>query len=215
MVTSEKHRVVYSSFFTHFWFIFTFHFHLLFEKWNCESMQKCQWKWRFCKMVVPPHFLCSFSHCFLKRFLSSTASTVGHMYYHATLLPMTQKPGQENATTSPQPNMKQIWKSSSKVLEAVANTTDNKDTAKQTSKAWQISWTSARTEHLLNWLDENPIDWQKFFSDSSKDAKEEGRRKYVAKIPNLSSTRWSLHLSSLPMLMQRFTWTFIQPLGII
>jgi hypothetical protein len=29
-------------------------------------------------------------------------------------------------------------------------------------------------ERLLNWLEENPEDCQKLFSDSSKDAKEEG-----------------------------------------
>ncbi|KAH9974182.1 hypothetical protein BGW80DRAFT_1128570, partial [Lactifluus volemus] len=34
---------------------------------------------------------------------------------------------------------------------------------------------------LLNWLEENPEDRQKLFSDSSKDAKEEGRRRRVVK----------------------------------
>jgi hypothetical protein len=78
--------------------------------------------------------------------------------------------------------MKRTRKPSSKVVEAAgADTTDNDDTAKQnddtakqTSKARRISWTSARTERLLDWLDENPVDRQKLFSDSSKDAKEEG-----------------------------------------
>jgi hypothetical protein len=90
---------------------------------------------------------------------------------------MTQKPGKENATTKPQPKskMKRTRKPLSKALEAVTDTTDNEDTAKQTSKARQISWTPARTERLLDWLDENPVDQQKLFSDSSKDAKEEGR----------------------------------------
>ena len=96
---------------------------------------------------------------------------------------MAWKPGQEDATAKllSKSNMKQTRKPSSKVVEAAgADTMDNEDTAKQTSKARRISWTSARTEHLLDWLDENPIDWQKLFSDSSKDAKE-GWQKCVAK----------------------------------
>jgi hypothetical protein len=36
-------------------------------------------------------------------------------------------------------------------------------------------------ERLLNWLEENPEDCQKLFSDSSKDAKEEGWCRRVAK----------------------------------
>jgi hypothetical protein len=144
-------------------------------------------------MVVPPpfcknaHFLRSFSHSFLKSFSTSAASAVER----ATLQPMARKPGQEDATAKPLPksNMKRTRKPSSKVVEAAgADTTDNDDTAKQnddtakqTSKARRISWTSARTERLLDWLDENPVDRQKLFSDSSKDAKEEGRRKRVAK----------------------------------
>ena len=52
---------------------------------------------------------------------------------------------------------------------------------KRPPKARRILWTTARTERLLDWLDENPEDRQKLFSDSSKDAKDEGRRKRVAK----------------------------------
>jgi hypothetical protein len=36
-------------------------------------------------------------------------------------------------------------------------------------------------ERLLDWLEENPEDCQKLFSDSSKDSKDEGRHKHVAK----------------------------------
>jgi len=84
------------------------------------------------------------------------------------LQPMAWKPGQEDATAKllPKSNMKWTQKPSSKVVEAAgADTTDSEDTAKQnsntakqTSKAWKISWTSARTECLLDWLDENPVD---------------------------------------------------------
>jgi hypothetical protein len=45
----------------------------------------------------------------------------------------------------------------------------------------RISWTTARTKRLLDWLEVNPVDRQKLFSDSTKDAKDEGRRKHVAK----------------------------------
>lgn len=48
-------------------------------------------------------------------------------------------------------------------------------------KARRIVWNAERTERLLDWLEENPGERQKLFSDSSKDAKDEGRRKRVAK----------------------------------
>ena len=53
--------------------------------------------------------------------------------------------------------------------------------SKRPPKACCILWTVARTEWLLDWLDENPKDHQKLFSDSSKNAKNEGQRKRVAK----------------------------------
>jgi hypothetical protein len=40
---------------------------------------------------------------------------------------------------------------------------------------------TARTEWLLSWLEENPVDCQKLFCDSTKDAKDEGQQKHVAK----------------------------------
>ena len=54
-------------------------------------------------------------------------------------------------------------------------------TSKQAPKAHQIYWNGARTERLLDWLEENPEDHQKLFSNSSKDAKEEVQCKCVAK----------------------------------
>ena len=68
--------------------------------------------------------------------------------------------------------------------------TDSSDEEDDTSQLLQpakvcrtirISWTTARTERLLDWLEENPVDRHKLFSDSTKDAKDEGRRKRVAK----------------------------------
>jgi hypothetical protein len=50
-------------------------------------------------------------------------------------------------------------------------------------KARRVLWSTPRTERLLDWLEENPEDRQKLFSDSSKDAKDEGRRRRVAKSP--------------------------------
>ena len=57
----------------------------------------------------------------------------------------------------------------------------DEDTGRQTTKTRHTSWTPARTECLLDWLEENPADCQKLFSDSTKDAKDEGRRKRVSK----------------------------------
>jgi hypothetical protein len=48
-------------------------------------------------------------------------------------------------------------------------------------KAHRVVWNAARIEALLDWLEEHPVERQKLFSDSSKDAKDEGRHKRVAK----------------------------------
>ena len=45
---------------------------------------------------------------------------------------------------------------------------------KRPPKARCILWTTVRTKRLLDWLNENPEDCQKLFSDSSKNAKDEG-----------------------------------------
>ena len=52
-------------------------------------------------------------------------------------------------------------------------------TSKQAPKAHWIYWNGARMEWLLDWLEENPEDRQKLFSNSSKNAKEEGWCKHV------------------------------------
>jgi hypothetical protein len=82
---------------------------------------------------------------------------------------------------------KRVRKPSSKATESVSiDSTDEEDATSQPPPAkarrmMRISWTTARTERLLDWLEENPVDRQKLFSDSTKDAKDEGRRKRVAK----------------------------------
>ena len=77
---------------------------------------------------------------------------------------------------------KRTWKPSSKVLEcAHVNSSDKENASTQPAKVCHTSWTTARTECLLDWLDENPADRQKLFSDSTKDAKDEGQRKCIAK----------------------------------
>jgi hypothetical protein len=67
------------------------------------------------------------------------------------------------------------------VIAGTADTSDNEVEVKQAPKTRRIYWSSPRTERLLDWLEENPEERQKLFSDSSKDAKDEGRRKHVAK----------------------------------
>ena len=92
---------------------------------------------------------------------------------------------QKGATTKTQPGSgpKRTRKPSSKAAESAAlDITDNdEDTGRQTTKTRRTSWTPARTERLLDWLEENPAYHQKLFSDSTKDAKDEGRRKHVSK----------------------------------
>lgn len=55
--------------------------------------------------------------------------------------------------------------------------------AKVSAKHVAVHWDKdpSCTERLLDWLESHPADRQKFFSDSSKDAKDEGRLKHVAK----------------------------------
>jgi hypothetical protein len=95
----------------------------------------------------------------------------------------------KSATTKP-PSIsapKRARKPSSKVTEsALIESSDEEDATSQLQPAkarrmMRIAWTTARTERLLDWLEENPVDRQKLFSDSTKDAKDEGRRKRVAK----------------------------------
>ena len=61
------------------------------------------------------------------------------------------------------------------------DSSDEENATAQPAKVRHTSWMTARTECLLDWLEENPVDRQKLFSDSTKDAKDEGRRKRVAK----------------------------------
>ncbi|KAH9159103.1 hypothetical protein EDB89DRAFT_1805889, partial [Lactarius sanguifluus] len=44
-----------------------------------------------------------------------------------------------------------------------------------------VQWDNIRTERLVDWLEDNPEDHQKLFSDSSHDAKKENRARRVAK----------------------------------
>jgi hypothetical protein len=83
----------------------------------------------------------------------------------------------------PKPSAKRARKPSSKLVDSAAavDSEDEEATGKQRTKIRRTSWTTARTERLLDWLEENPADRQKLFSDSTKDAKDEGRRKRVAK----------------------------------
>jgi hypothetical protein len=106
---------------------------------------------------------------------------------------MAPKTKKKVASAKPQPTSapKRARKPSSKVTESAQNPLiDSSGEEDDTSQPLQpakvrrtirISWTTARTERLLDWLEENPVDRHKLFSDSTKDAKDEGRRKRVAK----------------------------------
>jgi len=45
----------------------------------------------------------------------------------------------------------------------------------------QVEWNNTRTDHLLDWLDQNPDDRNRLFSDSTTAAKEQNRHKVTAK----------------------------------
>ena len=99
---------------------------------------------------------------------------------HSTMAPKAKKGA---AAAKPQPgSAKRARKPSSKAVESASlDSSGEEDTTMQPAKVRRTSWTTARTERLLDWLEENPVDRHKLFSDSTKDAKDEGRRKRVAK----------------------------------
>lgn len=85
-------------------------------------------------------------------------------------------------TSKSQP--KRARKPSSKLVDSTPADSEDEDEIMATTQRPKIrrtSWTTARTERLLDWLEEHPADRQKLFSDSTKDSKDEGRRKRVAK----------------------------------
>jgi len=51
----------------------------------------------------------------------------------------------------------------------------------RSSKRLVVKWDEDRTNRLLDWLDQNPDDRNRLFSDSTAAAKQEGRRKVTAK----------------------------------
>jgi hypothetical protein len=78
---------------------------------------------------------------------------------------------------------KRIQKPTAKAIadSAGSDFISNAEGAGKQSKACRVLWSTPRTKRLLDWLKENPGDHQKLFSDSSKDAKDEGRRKHMVK----------------------------------
>jgi hypothetical protein len=147
------------------------------------------------------HFLLNFTSHFqdpyFKLRLKPTFVTSRYILTHATFqrrVPTTMPPKtKKGAAAKTQPasapsGPKRTRKPSSKVTEsAPIDSSDEEDATSQppatgkVRRMMRISWTTARTERLLDWLEENPVDRQKLFSDSTKDAKDEGRRKRVAK----------------------------------
>ena len=136
------------------------------------------------------HFSPNFTSYFLDPFSSSATQHWFRSHTHIatfntlTMAPKTKKGANLKDDTGTK--HKRARKPSSKVAESAA-TLDSSDEDVATShpvkarRMMRISWTTARTERLLDWLEENPVDRQKLFSDSTKDAKDEGRRKRVAK----------------------------------
>jgi hypothetical protein len=49
--------------------------------------------------------------------------------------------------------------------------------------AWSDTHDTARTDRLIDWLDEHPTERHMLFSDSTQDARAEGRRQDVGKTP--------------------------------
>lgn len=60
----------------------------------------------------------------------------------------------------------------------VANADEHQEPPKKGSR---VHWDDVRTDRLVDWLEDNPEDRQRLFSDSSHDAKKENRPRRVAK----------------------------------
>ena len=138
---------------------------IIFQKWNHVIA--------FSKMTI---FTLIFTSHFHYEDLIFSNSAAAHS-------PPSMMPKGKKAPASKPPS-KRVQKPSSKLAESAPLAVDSEDEEKDTAQPAKIrrtSWTTARTERLLDWLEENPADRQKLFSDSTKDAKEEGRRKRIAK----------------------------------
>jgi hypothetical protein len=117
-------------------------------------------------------FSSPFSQTIFEHFFSNSASRTCHTHrqQHQSY-PMSKASQRVRRPTS----------KAAQVISSTTATSDNEAEGKQVPKARRIHWNPGRTERLLDWLEENPEERQKLFSDSSKDAKDEGRRKHVAK----------------------------------
>lgn len=62
-----------------------------------------------------------------------------------------------------------------------ANNDEEGPTADTKGGVLRILWNDARTERLVDWLENNVEDRQRLFSDSAQDAKDENRRRRTAK----------------------------------
>jgi hypothetical protein len=180
---SVSNRVVHSS---HFSLIFVFIFDLIFHLKFKNVFENEAENETFCKMdPSPPHFAKSIIFQLL-IFSNSTSAPLmfGPLFVqHTPNFARPPPPKFTLAHLSTMPTSKRIRKLTSK---AAANSvsTDSSDgelkpgkRAKPRRIVWNVDW----IELLLDWLEENPKERQKLFSDSSKDAKDEGRCKHVAK----------------------------------
>ena len=137
-------------------------------------------------LTFTSHFLNSFSSSTKITFPLSTAVNTQPCNV-SSMAPKTKK----TITSKPQSTLapKQPQKPSSKAIKSgpTVNSSDEEDlmlvatSQLQATKVHCISWTTARTKQLLDWLEENSVDWQQLFSDSTKNAKDKGRQKHVAK----------------------------------
>jgi hypothetical protein len=87
----------------------------------------------------------------------------------------TRVPAKATATAAKPPSAKQ-----KRTTKRPAKSGDGDDT-QDTVERSRVLWDDLRTDRLIDWLEDNPEDRQKLFSDSSHDAKAENRRRRVAK----------------------------------
>jgi hypothetical protein len=88
----------------------------------------------------------------------------------------TQAPSSAAAAKPPSAKPKRATKQGKKTAKSGVGD-DTPDTVERS----RVQWDDIRTDRLVDWLEDNPEDRQRLFSDSSHDAKKENRPRRVAK----------------------------------
>ena len=124
------------------------------------------------------------------EFLGSFSGITWHPSYHAHLFhppppPMAPSKAQSSSSRAVKAKGKQGRSGHTQATSVQAHVSDNGDpkdlpVASSAKAAQHMQWGHAWTERLIEWLENNPEDWQRLFSNSSHNAKQENWAQHVA-----------------------------------